>query len=209
MKASLSRLLSKGKNLVLPLAFCALSAAAALAVLLPPVRAMSAGAAVGGFVPVTELQRVPQKDVVTLDGLPEPGAELGRLTIGGTAVDCVLYYGDGDEQLKQGAGLYTGSSLPGQGGCVLAGGHTNTYFRDLEKAEVGDEVVLSLYYGEYRYEITEWKIARADDPEAYDPDPEQEQLVLYTCYPFGALYETPYRYFVFGRLTSGPAVELQ
>ena len=88
------------------------------------------------------------------------------------------------------------------------GGHTNTYFRDLEKVEVGDEVRLSLCYGEYVYQITDWKIARADDADAYDLHPEQEQLVLYTCYPFGALYETPMRYFLFGRLVSGPTVEL-
>ena len=209
MKANIERLFhNKGKNLVLPLVFCALSAAATLAALLPTARALSAGAAVGGFAPVTSLERAPQQDFVALDGLPEPGAALGGLTIAGTAVDCVLYYGDGDDQLKQGAGLYTGASLPGQGGCVLVGGHTNTYFRDLEKVEVGDEVLLSLDYGEYRYEITEWKIARADDAAAYDLHPEQEKLVLYTCYPFGAPYETPMRYFVFGRLVSGPKVEL-
>lgn len=209
MKANILRLFhNKGKNLVLPLVFCALSTLAALAALAPVARGMSGGAAAGGFVPVTSIERAPAENTVCLDSQPVPGDALGSLAIGGTAVDCTLYYGDSDDLLKQGAGLYTGASLPGQGGCVLVGGHTNTYFRDLEKVEVGDEVLLSLDYGEYRYEITEWKIARADDADAYDLHPEQEQLVLYTCYPFGALYETPMRYFLFGRLVSGPTVEL-
>lgn len=209
MKANILRLFhNKGKNLVLPLVFCALSTLAALAALAPVARGLSGGAAAGGFVPVTSLERAPAENTVSLDSLPAPGDALGSLTIGGTAVDCALYYGDGDDQLKQGAGLYAGAGLPGQGGCVLVGGHTNTYFRDLEKVEVGDEVRLSLYYGEYVYRITDWKIARADDADAYDLHPEQEQLVLYTCYPFGALYETPTRYFLFGRLVSGPTVKL-
>ena len=209
MKANILRLFhNKGKNLVLPLVFCALSTLAALAALAPVARGLSGGAAAGGFVPVTSIERAPAENTVCLDSQPVPGDALGSLTIGGTAVDCTLYYGDSDDLLKQGAGLYTGAGLPGQGGCVLVGGHTNTYLRDLEKVEVGDEVRLSLCYGEYVYQITDWKIARADDADAYDLHPEQEQLVLYTCYPFGALYETPMRYFLFGRLVSGPTVEL-
>lgn len=200
--------LGKGKNLVLPLVFCAVSALAVLAAAAPVARALSGGAGTAGFVPVTSLASEQLVPTARLEALPEQGAELGRLTIGGTAVDCTLYYGDGDDQLHQGAGLYTGACLPGQGGCVLVGGHTNTYFRDLEKAAVGSEVCLSLSYGEYRYQITDWKIARADDPDAYDLNPPQEQLVLYTCYPFGALYDTPLRYFVFGQLVSGPALQL-
>lgn len=209
MKANILRLFhNKGKNLVLPLVFCALSTLAALAALAPVARGLSGGAAAGGFVPVTSIERAPAENTVCLDSQPVPGDALGSLAIGGTAVDCTLYYGDSDDLLKQGAGLYTGAGLPGQGGCVLVGGHTNTYFRDLEKVEVGDEVRLSLCYGEYVYQITDWKIARADDADTYDLHPEQEQLVLYTCYPFGALYETPMRYFLFGRLVSGPTVEL-
>lgn len=207
-KPALRLFCGKGKNLVLPLAFCALCAFVSLAALLPLAGTLSRSAADAGFVPVTELRRAQMPQTAALEQLPEAGERLGRLSIAGTAVDCALYYGDADAQLELGAGLYTGAGLPGQGACVLVGGHTNTYFRDLEKVQPGDEIRLELDYGEYRYQVTGWKIARADDATAYDLDPEQEQLVLYTCYPFGALYETPLRYFVFGQRISGPQLQL-
>lgn len=202
---------SKGKNRVLPLVFCLLSSAILLTGLTPVAASLRHGAAPVGFVPVSSisLSDSDAKQTCSLadfGGMPESGAALGSLSLDGTGVDCTLFYGDADEQLEQGAGLYTGSHLPGQGSLALIGGHTNSFFRGLEKAQIGGSVRLSLFYGEYVYQITDLRIVDAEDTSAYDLNTSEDQLILYTCYPFGALYETPYRYFVYATKLSGPVL---
>lgn len=202
---------NKGKNRVLPLVFCLLCSAALLAGLSPVAASLRHGAALSGFLPVTSVPPYsdPQKLTCSLSdfgGMPQEGQALGSLSIDGTGVDCTLFYGDADTQLEQGAGLYTGSHLPGQGSLALIGGHTNSFFRGLEKAQAGGLVRLSLFYGDYVYQITDLRVVQADDSSAYDLNAQEDQLILYTCYPFGALYDTPYRYFVYAKLLSGPTL---
>lgn len=59
-------------------------------------------------------------------GYPSVGDELGRIVIPGTNVDCAMYWGDSKTQLSKGAGTYTGAHIPGEGGTILAGAHTNS-----------------------------------------------------------------------------------
>lgn len=205
---------NKGKNRVLPLVFCLLSSAILLTGLTPVAASLRHGAAPVGFVPASSVPSVIDDSgsseqtcsLADFGGMPESGAALGSLSLDGTGVDCTLFYGDADEQLEQGAGLYTGSHLPGQGSLALIGGHTNSFFRGLEKAQIGGSVRLSLFYGEYVYQITDMRIVDAEDASAYDLNASEDQLILYTCYPFGVLYETPYRYFVYATKLSGPVL---
>lgn len=202
---------NKGKNRVLPLVFCLLSSAILLTGLTPVAASLRHGAAPVGFVPVDSVSAPadaaePTCSLADFGGMPESGSALGSLSLDGTGVDCTLFYGDADEQLEQGAGLYTGSHLPGQGSLALIGGHTNSFFRGLEKAQIGGSIRLSLFYGDYVYQITDLRIVDAEDTSAYDLNASEDQLILYTCYPFGVLYETPYRYFVYATKLSGPAL---
>ena len=48
------------------------------------------------------------------------------------------------------------------------------------------------------------KVVEASDETAYDFGIDHEQLIMYTCYPFDMLSSTPYRYFVYAELISGP-----
>ena len=48
--------------------------------------------------------------------------------------------------------------------------------------------------------------AKATDETAYDLTREEENIILYTCYPFGQLTPTPYRYFIYGEFVSGPEI---
>lgn len=145
-------------------------------------------------------------DLAATGGYPEPGDKLGSISIEGTQVDCDLYYGDSEAEFDKGAGLYTGTGIPGEGRTIISGAHTNTYYRDLESVEEGDEILISTRYGEYRYRVTGMQVATDTDTTAYDLNADHENLVLYTCYPFGATQYTEQRYFVYGELVEGPAI---
>lgn len=145
-------------------------------------------------------------DLAATGGYPQPGDKLGRISIEGAQVDCDLYYGDSNAEFDKGAGLYTGTGIPGEGRTIISGAHTNTYYRDLESVEEGDEILVSTRYGDYKYRVTGTRVATDTDTTAYDLEADHENLVLYTCYPFGTTQYTDERYFVYADLTEGPAI---
>ena len=55
--------------------------------------------------------------------------------------------------------------------------------------------------------VTETKILDYRDSSAYDFSREDENLILYTCYPFDAMGFTPDRFFVYARYISGPVLD--
>ena len=91
---------------------------------------------------------------VTLERYPSVGDRVGHLTISGTVVDCDVYWGDSEAQFSLGAGIYTGSHIPGEGGTILMGAHTGTFFRDLESVTEGADITFTTDYGEYHYTVT-------------------------------------------------------
>lgn len=96
-----------------------------------------------------------------------------------------LYYGDTDEILAKGAGTYMGYGVPGQGNTILTGAHDTTYYGALEQIEVGDMIIADTYWGTYKYQVEEKRIAKVSENSAYELQ-EGETLIMYTCYPFGA-----------------------
>ncbi len=137
---------------------------------------------------------------------PSVGDKYGILTIEGTEVNAPLYFGDGKRELRLGLGQYNGSCFPGTGGTVLISGHNNSAFKDLKSVKVGSKVNLRTNYGMYVYEITGTAIKKNTDKTAYDLFKNEENLVLYTCYPFDRLGITADRFFVYGKIVSGPKV---
>lgn len=218
---------NKGKKLFLPLVF-GITALICLALVLKPVAgAVQTAAARSGVelqVTVSEPQQTSapdfteelspesepaQPETVSLTdfgGYPDKGDLLGRLTISGTAVDCDVYYGDSEDEFHKGAGIYAGSKIPGEGGTVLMGGHTGTYFRDFESVQEGDDITLTTAYGTYHYTVSGMRIATDTDTTAYDLYADTENLIMYTCYPFGILNPTDQRYFIYGDYVSGPVI---
>ena len=117
-----------------------------------------------------------------------------------------LYYGDNNYSLQNGAGQYELSGLPGEGKPILVGGHDGTFFAPLEDVGEGDIITVKTTYGKYEYQVSEIRIADKDDAPAYDLTLDQEQLILYTCYPFGQLIgEREQRLFVYCDLQSDAA----
>ncbi|MDF2544145.1 MAG: hypothetical protein K0S47_3863 [Herbinix sp.] len=118
-----------------------------------------------------------------------------------------IYWGDSDKALKQGVGQYIGSFMPGYGKPLLMSSHDSTYFAPLEDIEIGDVIQITTNYGDYEYKVTDLKVTNASDRSAFDLTQDKEELILYTCYPFGAMIGVKNeRYFVYADKISGPEI---
>ena len=190
-------------------ALFALSAAAVLAFAVFFVHTVTLSAPAPTPLPTPEPTPKPTPSTVTLDAQPQNDDYVGRLTIEGTAVDCEVYYGDSETQFSKGAGVSMGSCIPGAGGTVMIGAHTGTYFRDLESVAEGADITITTDYGEYHYTVARCAVVEETDTTAYDLDAEEENIILFTCYPFGILTRTTQRYLVYGDFVSGPSIVWQ
>ncbi|HPQ46801.1 MAG TPA: class D sortase [Clostridia bacterium] len=121
------------------------------------------------------------------------GDKIGVLSIPAADILVDVFQGDRENELRLGAGHYTGSYLPGQGNNILIAGHRTTYFRNFEYVEVGDEITFTTTYGAYDYYVKEIKIIEGSD-NSVARETESEQLTLYTCYPFIYFGNAPNRY---------------
>lgn len=140
--------------------------------------------------------------------LPQQGDQYARITIENTSVDAPVFYGDDARQLNQGVGTYMYGYLPGQGRTIMMAAHTNTWFSDLGSAKIGDTITVETYYGVYEYEIVDAQVKDCEDSSAYDFSRTDENIILYTCYPFGTIGFTRDRYFVYGEYRSGPILDV-
>ncbi len=155
--------------------------------------------------PLTDAKTIKMSAVT----FPQFGARFGQLSIPTASVKADLYFGDDTKELKSGVGLYNGSFIPGYGKTILIAGHNHTYFHTLGTAKIGDSVNIDTSYGKYVYQITKTQVKSATDKTAYDLSSENENLILYTCYPFDCIGLTPQRYYVYAKYVSGPKIDKQ
>lgn len=137
---------------------------------------------------------------------PKYGEHFAQLIIDDCSIDTKLFMGDGDIALRNGAGIYYGSHIPGYGSTILVAGHNNTIFNGLKNAKKGQKVTIKTSYGNYTYEITETAVKKANDRTAFDLTADEENLIMYTCYPFDELGLTENRFFVYTKFISGPII---
>ncbi len=102
--------------------------------------------------------------------------------------DAPVYVGDDDANLKRGVGKYYGSAFCGEGGKIVLSAHCNKQFYCLEDMQVGYTVRMHTVYGEYVYRVDEIFLFETTDDHIVTEQTEQEQLLLYTCYPRGLGY---------------------
>ena len=140
--------------------------------------------------------------------VPSTGSRYGTIICSDIDLKAPLYYGDTDKILSRGAGQYTGSGLPGEGRIILAGAHDVGYFEVLENAKKGQEINVRTSYGDFVYRITDLRVEDVSYISAGDlKKADGEKLVLYTCYPFGEVFDkSDRRYFVTAEKVSGPVL---
>lgn len=139
--------------------------------------------------------------------LPGRNQRYGKLLCNEVDLKTPIYYGDTDKVLDQGAGIYTGSGLFGEGRTILISAHDNTYFAPVEKLKKGMKITVLVPYGKYTYEVTGMKVVKESNTKAAHLDGTKEELVLYTCYPFGENKNRDQRYFVYAKKVSGPVIK--
>ena len=93
-------------------------------------------------------------------------------------------------------------SFGGDIGNTVITGDTNSVFKTLDEAQIGDEIRLELSYGTYVYEISNIEIKSNTDDSLLAPS-EEQLLTLYTYYPFDYIGNTPDRYVVTAKLIEG------
>jgi len=219
---------SDGKNfIILPIVFCILIYLVCGMVILPSTSSYLSMANIffsdkeksftkehkNIFVPVEDTSQSPENpdkpDIVRASSFIFPSYEdqFGELIIDDCQIKADLYFGDSWYVLGNGVGIYNGSAIPGYGRTILIAGHNNTYFNGLKYAKEGQIVKIRTNYGNYQYEITGTKITDNEDRSAYDLAKNEENLIMYTCYPFDTLGLTNLRAFIYAKYVSGPVID--
>ena len=115
---------------------------------------------------------------------PEYGKKYGTIKIPSIDLSLPLYFGDNLKVLRYGIGQYAGSYFPGEGGSVILAGHNNVgIFNKLDQVKKGDKVIIEANYGTFNYVVTESKVVKETDLEAFPIYDDKEMLIMYTCWP--------------------------
>jgi sortase A len=94
--------------------------------------------------------------------------------------------GDGWEQLKKGVAQHIPSANPGELGNVILSGHNDVFgevFRELDKLQPGDQVVLYSMQQQFTYRVTETLIVEPTQVEVMEPTSDAT-VTLISCYPY-------------------------
>jgi sortase A len=127
--------------------------------------------------------------VQNIANLPAPTASPAqaiRIQIPSLSVDAPIVQGDGWEQLKKGVGQHIGTANPGQNGNVVLSAHNDIFgeiFRELDKLQPGDVVIVYTNQRQYTYVVTGTQIVEPTRVEVMAPTP-NATVTLISCYPY-------------------------
>ena len=119
--------------------------------------------------------------------IPTPGPEQAiRIQIPAISVDAPIVQGDGWEQLKKGVGQHPSSINPGERGNLVLSAHNDIFgeiFRDLDRLNPGDLVIVFTNQRSYTYIVVDTKIV---EPTAIEimKQTSQATTTLISCYPY-------------------------
>jgi sortase A len=119
--------------------------------------------------------------------LPTPGpAQAMRIQIQAINVDAPVVQGDSWDQLKKGVGQHVGSADPGQVGNVVLSAHDDVFgeiFRNLDRLQPGDQVLLFTTQQQFVYIVTSSQIVAPTQVDLMNPT-SAPTLTLISCYPY-------------------------
>ena len=142
-----------------------------------------------------------RRRAVSLNRELGPGEPLGRLRIEKIDLSTVVVQSTTEPSLTKGPGHYRETPLPGQKGNWTVGiaGHRTTYdapFRHIDKLDRGDEIVFTLPYGRFTYEVEGTKIVDDSETGVFVPKG-YDRIALTACHP---LYSDAQRIIAYGKL---------
>lgn len=109
-----------------------------------------------------------------------------RIQIPAINVDAPIVQGDSWEQLKKGVGQHIGTPNPGENGNLVLSAHNDIFgeiFRELDKLQPGDVVILYTAQRQYNYVVTGTQIVEPTRVEVMAPTP-NATVTLISCYPY-------------------------
>jgi len=119
--------------------------------------------------------------------IPTPGPQSARqMQIPKISLNAPIVMGDNWEQLKKGIGQHLNTASPGQNGNMVVSAHNDIFgelFRDLDKLEPGDEVIVITQDRSYTYIVTGTQIVNPTDVQVMDQT-ENATLTMISCYPY-------------------------
>ena len=119
--------------------------------------------------------------------LPTPGpAQAMRIQIQAINVDAPVVQGDTWDQLKKGVGQHVGSADPGQAGNLVLSAHDDVFgeiFRNLDRLQPGDQVLLFTAQQQYIYIVTSSQVVAPTQVDLMNPT-SVPTLTLISCYPY-------------------------
>ncbi len=119
--------------------------------------------------------------------IPTPSPEQAvRIQIPAIGVDAPVVQGDAWEQLKKGVGQMIGSPNPGQKGNLVLSAHNDVFgeiFRDLDKLQKGDEIIVYSSQRAYVYVVSQSQLVEPTRVEVMAPTREAV-VTLISCYPY-------------------------
>lgn len=127
---------------------------------------------------------------------PKTGEELGKLIIPKLNAVLPVIEGTDPEELKKGAGHYSGSVLPGENDNSVISGHRDTVFRSVGQLKKGDALIVTTSAGKFTYLIKRTWIVDEDDRTVIVSHKGKKILTLTTCYPFDWIGYAPQRYII-------------
>jgi len=135
------------------------------------------------------------------DGIPRrPWAwadmrPIARLEVPRLGVRQAILEGATGGTLAFGLGHVSGTAAPGERGTCAIAGHRDRWGAFLGDLLPGDEVIVRTFGGISRYRVTSASIVPQDAAEVLAPG-SADRLMLVTCYPFGGLLRSRWRYVV-------------
>ena len=127
---------------------------------------------------------------------PEQGEKVGILEIPRLDAELPIIEGTHEDELEQGVGHYKGTAYPLQNDQIVLSGNRDTVLRGMGEVELGDLFIVKMPYGDFTYEITDFKIVDADDRTVIVSTAPDEVLTVTTCYPFTYVGSAPDRYII-------------
>jgi sortase A len=140
---------------------------------------------------------VPAAELPLVEGVP-----IGEIRIPRIGVAAMVLQGDKDPILRLAVGHLAETALPGEPGNVVLAGHRDTFFRPLNRVQVGDVITLNTRDGAFTYLVESTSVVPPGDLQVLQPT-SQPTLTLITCFPFAYIGSAPNRFIVRARETAG------
>ncbi|GAB4479986.1 MAG: hypothetical protein OHK0031_00800 [Anaerolineales bacterium] len=113
-------------------------------------------------------------------------AQAIRIQIPALGVDAPIVQGDGWEQLKKGVAQHLGTPNPGENGNLVLSAHNDIFgeiFRELDRLQPGDVVIVYTNQRQYSYIVTATQIVEPTRVEVMAPTA-SPVVTLVSCYPY-------------------------